>query len=521
MKIPPTLRAFQRCDDPVRVVRGPFGSGKSSACVIEFPRRAQAQRPSKKGVRRSRWAAIRNTYPQLRDTTRKTFSDWIPDAIGQWNEQSFTWRGEWNDGERDVDCEILFRALDRPEHIRNLLSLELTGAYVNEAREIPKLIVDGLEGRVGRFPPASEEGCTWSGIWMDSNPWHPGHWLAKQEAKGVPGWRFFRQPGGRAANAENVDNLPKCWDRLVKDCAGSDSDVAAAKAEQAARLTAGKHEDPCICYYLKLCRGKDSEYIRVYVDGEDASGDVGAVFGAWIAAIQSPPGSPLRVREGQPPVAGRLCSFDHPKTGVFTSWDLGHADATAIWWWRINSDRQVDILDHYENSGQGLAHYLDVVDGKGYAYECHWLPHDARAKTLATQQTVAEQCTEHWRGKAQVAITPDIGLDDGIGAARWLLEQPIRIHERCAAPGRFEYSGVDALAGYRFEWDEANQCFSRQPLHNWASHTADAFRYLAVLVRRAEQITRPATASAGPAPRPPSLDEAWQLHERERAERGA
>ena len=441
-----TMSRFMDSNAFVRCCVGPVGSGKSSAAIIEILARAVAQKPGPDGVRRTRWAIIRNTYSQLRDTTRKTFEQWIPQAWGRWHEQAFTFTIDKfaGDGTR-IHCEVLFRALDRPEDVKKLLSLELTGAYINESREIPKHVLDVLETRVGRYPSKAQGGATWFGIWMDTNPWHAGHWAAKLFGKKLPGYELFRQPGGRAPNAENVENLP-----------GG--------------------------YYERLCVGKDKEWISVYVDGQDAAADEGAIWGKWIAEIEA---------------RGGVSAFDHPRDGVYTSWDLGRSDSTAIWFWRFNEYRVPDILDHYENHGQGLKHFFEVVDGKGYKYVKHWLPHDARAKTLATESSVLEQCVEHW-GAGAVGITPELSLIDGIQAARWLWEQPVRIHERCAVPGRFEHSGVDALREYRWEWDEDTQSFSRVPLHNWASHSADGARYMAIVVKHAELVTRP------PKPAPPT-----------------
>jgi hypothetical protein len=432
---------------------------------MEIPKRAAAQAPGPDKVRRTRFVIIRNTYSQLRDTTRKTFEQWVPQSWGSWHEQSFTFEIDrsMGDGTR-MHCEVLFRALDRPEDIKKLLSLELTGAYINEAREIPKHVLDILETRVGRYPSRMQGGASWFGIWMDSNPWHGGHWLAKLFAKGLDGYCLFRQPGGRSERAENVKNLP-----------------------------AG--------YYERLVRGKDSEWVRVYVDGEDAAGDVGSVWGPWISTLET---------------KGGICAFDHPTDGVFTSWDLGRSDATAIWFWRVNRHGVPDVIDHYENHGQGMSHFFEVVDGKGYKYEKHWLPHDAKAKTLATQQTVLDQCLERW-GAGKVGIVPNLSLSDGIQAARWMLERPMQIHERCAVPQRLEHSGVDALREYRFEWDEEAQAFSQRPLHNWASHTADAFRYLAIIVKVSDLITRPEEQPKPiriPSIQEFSLDPLWEDRER-------
>ena len=447
---PPTLKRFAKSNSFVRLVAGPVGSGKSSRCVREIVRRAMRQRAHTDGVRRTRFAVIRNTYPQLRDTTRKTFEQWVPAWMGTWHEQAFTFTMDFplGDGTK-VHCEVLFRALDRPDDINKLLSLELTGAYLNEVREIPKRVLDVLETRVGRYPSKAQGGASWFGIWADTNPWHGGHWGAKLVAKNLPGYEFFRQPGGRTPQAENIENLPDG-------------------------------------YYARLCVGKDREYIRVYVDGEDADSDQGAVFGAWM--------SDLRKR-------GAVCSFDHPTEDVFTVWDLGHSDATGIWFFRYNRHRLPDIIDHYENASQGLSHYFGVIDGKGYKYVKHWLPHDAVSETLATQSTVFDQCVAHW-GVEHVALVPTnkTSIEDGIAAGRWLLEQEcVRFHERCDVPGRFEHSGLNALEEYRYEWNEEDQCFSKTPIHNWASHTASAFRYLSLVVKFGEFLTRP-----GNVPKPPS-----------------
>jgi hypothetical protein len=463
-KAPRTLSRFLDSGAFVRCIVGPVGSGKSTVCVLEVLIRALGQDPGADGVRRTRFAIIRNTYSQLRDTTRKTFEQWIPQAWGTWHEQAFTFTIDrpLPDGTR-VHCEVLFRALDRPEDVKKLLSLELTGAYINESREIPKHVLDVLETRVGRYPSKSQGGASWFGIWMDTNPWHSGHWAAKLFAKNLPGYALFRQPGGRSATAENVPHLPDG-------------------------------------YYERLCVGKDREWVRVYVDGEDAAGDVGSVWGAWVSDLQK---------------RGGICAFDHPIDGVHTSWDLGRSDSTAIWFWRLNTAGVPDIIDHYENHGQGLSHFFGIVDAKPYKYVKHWLPHDARAKTLATQQSVLEQCCEHW-GVQRVAIGPELSIMDGIQAARWMLEQPVQIHERCTVAARLEHSGVDAIQEYRFEWDENTQSFSNRPLHNWASHSADAFRYMALVFKHVLAMTKNRVEKTKPA-QGFTLAQMFEEQERERS----
>ena len=119
-------------DNFFRGIRGPVGSGKSVGCCVEIFRRALEQKKDQNGKRKSRWAVIRNTNPQLRTTTIKTWRDWFPeDQYGKchWSVPYTHWLkvGE-------VELEVLFLAIDRPEDVKKLLSLELTGVWINEAR---------------------------------------------------------------------------------------------------------------------------------------------------------------------------------------------------------------------------------------------------------------------------------------------------------------------------------------------------------------------------------------------------
>lgn len=440
--VPPTLSDFMRSNEPARLIVGPFGSGKSSVSIAELLRRSQEQKPGPDGKRRTRWAVIRNTYPQLRDTTKKTFDEWIwrwtdghPERIGTWRQQDFCFRMKFN----DVESEILFRSLDTPDDVAKTLSLELTGAYINEWREVAKEIYEALTGRIGRFPAMIDGGPTWRGIWGDTNPWHPTHWVPTMLKKHPGTIRVFRQPGGRAADAENVENL-----------------------------------EPG--YYERLCVGKDEEWISVYVDGQDAPATEGSIYGRILAA--------LRARGG-------VGAFEHGVDQVFTAWDFGIADSMAIWWFRFNAERGVDILDWYENSGFGLPHYFEVCEQKGYSYLGHFLPHDARARSWHTGRSAYELFEDKF-GAGNVLIAPELSVDDGIGAARWLIEQKTtRFHERCdEAPKHRDLSGLGMLGEYRFAWDETNKVFSKTPLHNFASHSADGFRVLGCAVKHGEIISR-------------------------------
>ena len=153
----PTVWQFLQNNAFVRGLKGPVGSGKSYACAAEIMLRAVKQKVSPRdGIRYTRFAIGRNSYPELRTTTIKTWQEIFPENI--WG--AMRWSPPLThhiklparDGAAGIDCEVIFLALDQPKDVRKLLSMELTGAWVNEARELPKAVVDGLTHRVGRYP---------------------------------------------------------------------------------------------------------------------------------------------------------------------------------------------------------------------------------------------------------------------------------------------------------------------------------------------------------------------------------
>lgn len=226
----PSCQDFALDDTFIRGLVGPFGSGKSSACVAEIVSRGLGQAPGPDGIRRTRFAVIRNTYSELRDTTIKTIMQWLPEMyFGRYIKHERTYSITAFPG---AHIELIFLALDRPDDIKKLLSLELTGAWVNEAREIPWSVIEALQGRVGRYPAVRDGGCTWFGIWMDTNPPdNDSRWYKFFEEIKPPNARIFKQPSGLAPNAENLPNLPRN-------------------------------------YYTNLAVGKKSEWIKVYIKGE-------------------------------------------------------------------------------------------------------------------------------------------------------------------------------------------------------------------------------------------------------------
>ncbi len=262
----------------MRVIKGPVGSGKSVCCCFEVVRRASQQAPDATGIRRSRCIVVRQTARQLQDTTLKTFMDWFPEGVyGEYKRTIKTYFFKLG----DVECEIMFRALDDSDDVANLNSLEATFAWVNESRDIHPDILDALSKRVGRYPSKREGGPTWHGIFMDTNPpvMDTYHYYMMEHinpADGVStydnGWDVFHQPSGRSPYAENIENLPDGY------------------------------YDP---------QGKSDEYIRVFIDGEYGLSSAGKPVFKYFKPDYHIAKQPLRFIQGsvRPLVVGIDCGL--------------------------------------------------------------------------------------------------------------------------------------------------------------------------------------------------------------------
>lgn len=169
-------------------------------------------------------------------------------------------------------------------------------------------------------------------------------------------------------------------------------------------------------------------------------------------------------------LANRIKSVPYnPASLVHTHWDLGWSDTTAIWFVQ-KVGFEYHVIDCYENNLQDIAHYVKVLNEKGYTYGTDWLPHDARAKELGTGLSIEEQLRRLGR---TVRITPMLSIIDGIAAGRSIFPQCWFDKEKCA-------DGINALRHYQYGVNSETGQMSKDPLHNWASHFGDAWRYFAV-----------------------------------------
>jgi terminase large subunit-like protein len=236
----PTIAEFHKSIKDYRLIIGPVGSGKSSAMCVELFRRSCEQRVAHgTNLRKFKFAIVRNTFREIRDTTLKTWQYWFGDLPVSYKITELTHfiHAPLQDG-TFLHGEVLFRALDTEDDVRKLLSLELTGAWMNECREIRKTIVDALYDRVGRYPSIEEGGCTWSGIIGDTNPPDTESWLYQFAEVDCPeNYGIFKQPGG-----------------LIETSTGK------FEANPLAENTENLEPD----YYTKRIEGRSIDHIRVY-----------------------------------------------------------------------------------------------------------------------------------------------------------------------------------------------------------------------------------------------------------------
>jgi hypothetical protein len=295
---PPTCAQFMKSNSFGRLIAGPVGSGKTTACLFELLRRSCEQAPAPDGFRYTRWAIVRQTLKQLRDTVLKDITSWLK-GVAQFKVSENTIYIQIG----DVRSEWLLIPLEDAEDQRRLLSMQLTGAWMSECIEMDIGIVSPLAGRCGRYPSAAQGGCSWFGIIADTNmpsigsPWHK-----MMDVNTPPDWQIFIQPSGMSEDAENLNWLLQTPQTL------------AMPMDSPERVAQGRK------YYERFVRSNSPDWCTRYVYAEygpDPSGT--AVYResfkmTWHVADEVEPvsGHPLIVGLdfGRDPCAV-ICQLDH------------------------------------------------------------------------------------------------------------------------------------------------------------------------------------------------------------------
>lgn len=375
------------------------------------------------------------SYRQLLDTTIKTFHEWFPPKIfGEWRVTDHVYFITNFPG---IHLEVMFRALDRPDQVSNLLSLELTGAWFNEVREIPRAIIEAMDGRIGRYPSPRDGGASWYGMIMDTNPPDDDSYLYKMFEKVRPtNWQIFKQPSGLSVHAENIKNLPKN-------------------------------------YYQNLAKGKDELYKRIYIHGQYGYLMVGKpVFTSFRDNVH---------------VASTVIE---PMKGIdlITGWDFGLQPAVVIG--QITPTGQLRILDELVSDGIAIRQFceyqvLPLLRQKYFGMRVAGYGDPAGRVRSQTDETT---CFD-------ILHSPEIGLNNVIEAQTNSIVPRVSAVENylnkmsLGEPGfilspNCHYLRKAMNGAYHYEKDKkgGSEDYKVVPEKNFASHIADALEYLCLYV---------------------------------------
>lgn len=439
-----TGRVAHDDDSFVRVIMGPYGSGKSTWALTEIVKRASEVPVWHAGRRRSRWGIVRNTSGELSSTTLASWLSWFEDLgdVRKRQKPIMTYEHTFSDGKGLIELELLFIALDRPEDVRKIKSLELTGCYINELSEVPKAALAHMKGRVNRYP--SKAFCHepyWSGIIADTNPPEDDHWIYKDfEEQSFDNHKLFKQPPGLIKNDD---------DKWVRN---PDADNATHLPDN---------------YYEMLAEGQSKDFVKVFCLGE--YGSVG--FGKRV----------------YPEFNGDFHAMDYVPCvqglELILGWDFGLTPACVVM--QLTARGQLLILKEYVGDGMGIRTFADSIVipqiAKDFPY-CKVGMSVADPAGNARNEIVEEMsCIGELNSlniPTTAARTNDI--DPRLGSVRYFLNKmvdgkPGLLLDRKACPTLFKGFIKDYV--YARLAVSGEERYKDKPNKNMASHPMDALGY--------------------------------------------
>ena len=458
-----TGSAFHTDDTFVKLIFGPYGSGKSTACCFDIVKRACQMPMWYQGRRKSRFIIIRNTSGELYSTTLQTWLVWFS-GLGDINKRQkplLTYEHLFNDGKGMVELELIFIALDREQDVRKIKSLEATGCYINELSEVPQGALSHLKGRVNhRYPgPAFCPEPYWSGIIADTNPPDTDHWIFNDfESKALSNYRIFRQPPGLIMGADGE------WLRNPE-------------ADNAENLSKD--------YYLKLAEGQTKDFVKVFCLGE--YGSVG--FGKQV----------------YPEYNDALHAVDDIKYDdllpLYLGFDFGLTPACIVC--QFSARGQLRALKEYTADGMGIRTFAESIVLPAIAQE---FPNARIVNVLCDPAGVARDnileelsCISELVSLGLPAIAARTNeIDPRLGAVRFFLNrmangQPSFVLSRTGCPVlRKGFIKDYAYRRLRRVAVSTEERYHDKPQKNAASHVHDSLQYVA-LDFATDAITKAAT----------------------------
>ena len=445
-----TAESFHADNSFVKLVIGPYGSGKSTMCAFEIVKRTCEMPAWYNGRRRAKWAIVRNTSGELHSTTLQTWLTWFHDLgfIRKRQKPLLTYEHTFNDGFGVVELELIFIALDREEDVRKIKSLEVTGCYINELSEVPQAALSHFKGRVNKRYPSKQfcEEDYWSGIIADTNPPDIDHWIYKDfEVKQLESYKIFHQPPGLIKDSDGK------WQR------NKDADNALNLAND---------------YYLKLAEGQTEDFVKVFCLGQ--YGSVG--FGKQVYPEYN---DDLHSVDDIKPIQG---------DPLYVGWDFGLTPACIVA--QISPRGQLMILKEYVVEDMGIRTFAEsvVLPGIERDFPYNKITYSVADPSGIKRSEIMEElsCIGELNEigiKTEAANTND--LDPRIGAVRYFLNRmvdgkPGFIVSRKGCP--VLRRGFIKDYCYKRMAIAGEERFRDKPDKNMASHPHDALQYVALKV---------------------------------------
>ena len=456
------LAAYSRSRARISFIMGPLGSGKTfESCQKVFKFMCE-QKPNAQGLRKSRWYAIRNTYPDLMSTTVK---DWI-ELFGELGKfkgggiepPSHKLRFKLKD-KSVVVAELIFLALDRPMSIKKLRGAQVTGFWLNETKELDKAVIDMADFRHGRYPSAMDGGPSWHGMIGDTNAPDDDSWFYEMAEEEKPkDWVFFIQPGGLLREMKETISVDENGDNIVIE-EWTGKWLENKEAENLSNLPEG--------YYTRGQEGKKDDWIAVNLANE---------YGT--------------VMDGRPIYKDQWRDNIHcsdkvrliPDLPIAIGLDFGLTPACVIG--QQTPIGKINILDELVSEGMGINQFITNVVKPHLAihykgYEIDWIGDPAGNKRMDTdEQTVFKEMYDEFGIECEAANSNDPGIR--WEAVRWYLEQmrdgkpAFQVHTKCKVlrkgfNGGYQLRRMQVVGQTRFS-DKADK--------NKFSHPHDALQYL-------------------------------------------
>lgn len=463
----PTMESCMLSEKYVRVLAGPIGGGKSVCCAHELMRWACDQKPNANNVRKTRFLIVRNTSDQLKSTTKKTIDDWFPPGVyGEYKatEKTYYYRMRLAD-DTVVESEWMLIALDTPDDVRKALSLEATGLWGNESRELHPEVVDGLLMRVNRYPSMKDGGPSRAGAIFDTNmPGEESWWHEKMESP-PKNWSIHIQP---EAVLPIEDWVEKYKEDPPEDLVATDVDGNAFAVDPACDNFNNLPRD----YYPNTLEGKTEDFIRVYLRSK---------YGRSLSGL---PVYDKTFKSERHIATGHLTPIRSAMYPLCVGLDFGRTPAAVIG--QLTPKGKVHVLSEVIGENMGIETFLRTLLMPHLFERYAGIPCYIAPDPAGWQKTQVGETTpvDVLRAKGFKVVRPKTNNPEmRIEAVDNLLTQSADAEPMFQIDPRCETLIRGFRGGYKWKTNKAGEMTeAREPLKNRFSHPHDALQYMALVI---------------------------------------